>query len=184
MNWRPHLPSLVGPVVVLSMLVLAEVRYPGFHSAGVVSGLWTSRAPLFLVAVGMTWVVMAGGIDLAVGAVATLAGFVAVLAAQYGAPPVLAVLGGALIGVLAGAAQGLAVQCLKLPAFIVTLAGMFLARGASMMLSSEPASLPARYLGELPTLAWGGAGAELTVTSLGLLVVAVIAIVWDFRSVG
>lgn len=184
MNWRTRLPSLVGPVVLLCMLAIAEVRYPGFHSVGVVSGLWTSRAPLMLVSIGMTWVVIAGGIDLAVGAVATLAAFVTVWAAHAGAPPVLALACGPLVGVVAGAAQGLAVERLKLPAFIVTLAGMFLARGASLLLSAEPRSLPASCLGAVPGMAWGWGGAEVTVTSLGVLALAVIAVVWDVRSVG
>lgn len=184
MNWRTHLPSLVGPAVLLCMLALAEARYPGFHSIGVFSGLWTSRAPLVLVSIGMTWVVIAGGIDLAVGAVATLAAFVTVWAAQFGAPPAIALLCGPLVGVAVGAAQGLAVQRLRLPAFIVTLAGMFLARGASLLLSPEPRALPSGYVGTMPSMAWGWGGAEVTLTSLCVLAVAALAIVWDSRSVG
>lgn len=184
MNWRTQLPSLVGPLVLLCMLATAEARYPGFHSVGVVSGLWTSRAPLILVSIGMTWVVIAGGIDLSVGAVATLAAFVAVWAAQAGVPPAFAFVCGPLVGVVAGAAQGLAVERLRLPAFIVTLAGMFLARGASLLLAPEPRSLPVGCFGDLPTMAWGWGGAEATVTSLAVLAISAAATVWDVRSVG
>lgn len=184
MNWRTLLPTLVGPLVLLGMLATAEVRYAGFDTAGVISGLWTSRAPLFLVSIGMTWVVIAGGIDLAVGAVATLSAFVTVWAAQAGVPPVLAVVCGPLVGLVAGATQGLAVHRLGLPAFIVTLAGMFLARGAALMLSPEPLSLPAGCFGGLPGWAWRLGGTESTVTSLCVLCVAACAVVWDFRGVG
>lgn len=184
MNLRMRLPTLVGPVVLLCVLVIAEFRYPGFDTAGVVSGLWTWRAPLILVSIGMTWVVIAGGIDLAVGAVATLSAFVTVWAAKAGVPPVLAVACGPLVGLVAGAAQGLAVHRLGLPAFIVTLAGMFLARGSALMLSPEPLSLPPGCFGELPGWAWSIGGAESTVTSLCVVALATGAVIWDFRGVG
>lgn len=82
-----------------------------------------------IIAIGETFVIVAAGIDLSVGAVAGLAGVVCCALISGGAGVVASVAAGLLTGVLCGLFNGLAAAFLKLPYFIVTLATMSLARG-------------------------------------------------------
>lgn len=84
-----------------------------------------------ILAAGMTFVILTGGIDLSVGSVVGLAGVTCadVLARGHGLGP--AVASGLLVGIAAGLVNGLAVTQLRVPAFVVTLAMMLIVRGAA-----------------------------------------------------
>jgi ribose transport system permease protein len=88
-----------------------------------------------VIAIGMTCVILTGGIDLSVGSLVALAGVVLGSALQRGAPVPVAVLLGALSGSAAGALNGLMVTRGKLPPFIATLGMMSVARGAALLIS-------------------------------------------------
>ncbi len=91
-------------------------------------------APIAVVAMGMTFVLLTGGIDLSVGAVMYLT---ACLLGIYlkGKPLPLSVLGMAAVGLAFGAANALFVTFLRVPAFIVTLSTLFIGRGLALYLS-------------------------------------------------
>jgi ribose/xylose/arabinose/galactoside ABC-type transport system permease subunit len=135
LRWSPTATTLV---VFLAGLGLCAARFPVVLSGQVLGDLLTDSAGLGIVAVGMTVVVVSGGIDLSVaGVMAFSAMFVAVAIERWGLPPLAAF---ALIAALAsafGAAVGAGVHLLKTPPFILTLAAMFLARGACFVLSKE-----------------------------------------------
>ncbi len=107
-------------------------------STRVVGNLLTDNAYLGIVAVGMTIVILSGGIDLSVGSVIAFSGvFIAVLLRDTGLHPLVVFALLLAITTAFGAAMGGLIHVLAMPPFIVTLAGMFLARGAAYMLTIE-----------------------------------------------
>lgn len=91
-----------------------------------------------LLAIGMTFVVLTGGIDLSVGSIVGASGMFAALVAraETGMPWYLAVLTGLFVGLLLGAVNGFIISYLKVPAFIATLGMMSIARGVTFMASN------------------------------------------------
>jgi simple sugar transport system permease protein len=131
--------SLAATAAVLVLLFgSASWLYPGFFSARVIANLFGDNAALGVAAVGMTFVILAGGIDLSVGAVlAFTSTFVATAIEHHGVPPVAAVALALAIGAGFGAAMGALIHRYELPPFLVTLAGMFFARGMAFVVSLE-----------------------------------------------
>ena len=131
-------PLLTTAVIFALAYVLAVVQFPNMLSTRVLGNFLTDNAFLGIAAVGMTFVILSGGIDLSVGAVI---GFttvlIAVLVMWLGLHPLAAFAVALLVSALFGAAMGAAIHYLRVPSFIVTLAGMFLARGAASVLSPD-----------------------------------------------
>ena len=122
---------------------LAALRHPEFLSFDVLANLLGDNAFLGLAAIGETFVVLAGGIDLSVGAVVGLSSVVVgSLVGDAGVPAAAAMPLAVLLGVAFGAGQGGLVSFFRLPPFLVTLGGMFLARGLAFVVSQE--SMPIR----------------------------------------
>lgn len=131
-------PLLATLAIFLFAYALAVSQYPGLFSTRVLGNFLTDNAFLGIAAVGMTFVILSGGIDLSVGAVI---GFttvlIAVLVSWAGLHPLLAFAIALAVAAAFGAVMGAAIAFLQVPAFIVTLAGMFLARGAASVLSPD-----------------------------------------------
>ena len=136
---NPRLLPLYATIAIfLVACVICYIQFPYMLSTRVLGNLLTDNAYLGIVAVGMTVVILSGGIDLSVGSVIAFSGvFIAVMLRDTGLPaPVVFVL--LLIVTTAfGAAMGGLIHGLAMPPFIVTLAGMFLARGAAYMLTID-----------------------------------------------
>lgn len=93
-----------------------------------------------LIALGETLVILAAGIDLSVGSVASLAGVVStLLIVKWGMPALVAIVGGVAVGLLCGLASGLLWTKGKLPPFIATLAVMMVARGLAHVITRSEA---------------------------------------------
>ena len=88
-----------------------------------------------IVAVGMTFVILSGGIDLSVGSIVALAGVVLGMLLQQGQPVVVALSGSVATGLACGLVNGTLVSRGGLPPFIVTLGMMSVARGAALVLT-------------------------------------------------
>jgi len=88
-----------------------------------------------IVAVGMTYVIISGGIDLSVGSVLAVAGIALALALQGGLPAPAAVILALATGTACGLANGLLITFGRLPPFIATLGMMSVARGIALMLA-------------------------------------------------
>ncbi|KQS66395.1 ABC transporter permease [Modestobacter sp. Leaf380] len=133
---------LVTAVLLVVLFGAGSARYENFGYPQVALNLLVDNAHLIVLAVGMTFVILTGGIDLSSGAVVALSTVVTASLLEAGWPaPVVIVLVLA-IGSSLGWAMGAAVHHLQLQPFIVTLAGMFLARGLCFVIS-EP-SIPIR----------------------------------------
>ncbi len=100
--------------------------------------MFTENAYYGISAVGMTMVLITGGIDLSVGAVSSLTGmFMAYGVAKMGLHPLVTLAFALVVGVGLGALMGAAIHYLNVPPFIMTLTGMFLARGVCSLISRE-----------------------------------------------
>ncbi|OWQ77989.1 galactofuranose ABC transporter, permease protein YjfF [Stenotrophomonas maltophilia] len=135
---RAQLPLMVTVALFVAMSLAGGVMFEGFLSPQVFANLFIDNAFLLIVAVGMTFVILAGGIDLSVGAVLAFSTvLLAELVQRHGCPPLLAITLVLALGTVFGGLMGWLIQRYSLAPFVVTLAGMFLARGAATLLSVD-----------------------------------------------
>ena len=134
-----------------------------------------------LLAIGMTFVVLTGGIDLSVGSIVGAAGMFSALAAraETGIPWPIAVLIGLGVGLLLGAVNGIVVSYLKVPAFIATLGMLSIARGVTFM-ASDAKPVPGPSKGFLKI--GGGSVGILPYPVLILIVVLVICFIVLYKT--
>ncbi|MFG6459291.1 galactofuranose ABC transporter, permease protein YjfF [Roseateles sp. BYS96W] len=140
----PSFTAWVSVVLMVILFIAGATGYRGFGSAQVVLNLFIDNAFLLVIAVGMSFVILSGGIDLSVGSVLALTTMVAAWLLQVAHWPAELVIAVALLGGAAfGALQGVVIHLFKLQAFIVTLAGMFLARGLCFLISVDSITIDA-----------------------------------------
>lgn len=124
--------------VVMYVVGLVVFREKNFGNPQVFLNLLISNAGLIITSVGMTLVLIIGGIDISVGSVVAVTCMMLAAMMEKGGigmiPAIAVVL---LFGILFGAVQGWLIAYLKLQPFIVTLAGMFFARGLTAVISLE-----------------------------------------------
>jgi len=172
-----------GMILSLAAIILFfEIWTDGLTlNSGNLIALVSQYSYILILAIGMVMVIIAGHIDLSVGSVAAFTGIVVAKAMANGhlAWP-LAIVLGLLIGVLVGAWQGFWVAYVGVPAFIVTLAGMMLFRGANQFIGdSDTLPVPHGFTvigaGYLPEK-----GPDTGYNNLTLLLglVMVVAVVW------
>jgi simple sugar transport system permease protein len=157
--------------------LLCVYQFPSFLSLRVLANLFNDNAFLGITAVGMTFVIVAGGIDLSVGSViAFTTVFVAVAIGQWGWPPFVAFAAILAICALFGAAMGWLIHRVEIPAFIVTLAGLFLARGAAFLISTESVPIDAPFYADLASYAAIlPGGARLSLSAMIMIAAFVLA---------
>jgi len=148
--------------VCLLLYLVAGFRYDGFFSPRVIASFLGDNAFLGIVAVGMTFVILSGGIDLSVGAVVGCSSIIiAALVEEAHWHPLAAI---ALVlgaGTVFGASMGGLIHRFRLPPFIVTLAGMFFARGLGFVVHQESIAIQHGFypwLYDLPARAARSAG--------------------------
>ncbi|MCA1492224.1 galactofuranose ABC transporter, permease protein YjfF [Sinorhizobium alkalisoli] len=141
---QKYLPLTATILIFVLSYALCVMQFPNMLSTRVIGNLLTDNAFLGIAAVGMTFVILSGGIDLSVGAVIAFTGvFLAVVLEQGGMHPLVAFALVLVITTAFGALMGAIIHYLEMPAFIVTLAGMFLARGMAFVLSID--SVPIKH---------------------------------------
>jgi galactofuranose transport system permease protein len=152
-----------GALIALVILVVfGTLRYGENFATGFnLSSFTGDTAKYGLVALGMTFVIMTGGIDLSVGSVVALGGVVAIKVSEHGLLPGL--LAGTATGAAVGALNGVLITKLRLQPFIVTLATLLAVRGFALTLAGTRAAVAApgdfQKLGNwsvlgLPVAAW------------------------------
>ena len=131
-------PLLVTAIIFVIAYVFAVMQFPALWSTRVLGNFFTDNAFIGITAVGMTFVIISGGIDLSVGAVIGFSGvLVAVLINWLGFHPLLAFIIVLISAAIFGALMGCVIHYLEVPPFVVTLAGMFLARGAASVITQD-----------------------------------------------
>ncbi|MBT2469135.1 sugar ABC transporter permease YjfF [Streptomyces sp. ISL-66] len=139
---REYVPLLVTSILLVSMFGVGSVQYDGFFSGQVLLNLLIDNAFLLVVAVGMTFVVLTGGIDLSVGAMVALSTMISAwLVEGHGWPPLLVIPLVLVVGTGSGFVMGWVIHSFEIQPFIVTLAGMFLARGLCYTISIDSISI-------------------------------------------
>ena len=157
----PILAALIIVSVVLSFMTDA------FLTASNLSNIITQSAVVGIAAIGATFVIITGGIDLSVGSNVALAGMVGALLAQATGNGLLGIAAVLVVSMLTGAFNGTSVTLLRLAPFIVTLASMGMARGLTLQLSQGQT-----VYGLPPVLDWLGAS-----TVFGLGVSAIVTVI-------
>jgi ribose/xylose/arabinose/galactoside ABC-type transport system permease subunit len=122
------------PLSLLAVAGIFAILNPAFVSVDNLVGIVHRMATVGIMAEGMTFVIMTGGIDLSVGPVLAIAGLVTFFALQDGDSVVVAVLGGVATGAIVGALNGVAIAFFRLPAIIVTLGMLSIVRGSALIL--------------------------------------------------
>lgn len=164
MKWRvdpKHIPVLASAAVLVLLYAGGCIAFHdrGFTRLNVVTDLLRDEgAVLGIAAIGATFVILSGGIDLSVGSmVAFTSIFVATLtfdrsldprvvgkvseALPHHLHPLIAIAAALAVGALFGTAMGCLIHFFRLPPFLVTLGGMFFARGMAFMIKSESLSI-------------------------------------------
>jgi galactofuranose transport system permease protein len=133
--WRRMIlsPTFAVALVLVLLTTFATLRYDGFASAYNISSVLRYVSMFALVALGMCFVIMTGGIDLSVGTVAAASSVVSAILSPYGLLAGLA--GGLGFGLLAGLLNALIITRLKILPFIATLATMLAASGTALLLA-------------------------------------------------
>lgn len=180
-RWSPssnHLPVWASFALLVGMFALGELRYSGFASPQVVLNLFVDNAFLIVLAVGMTFVILTGGIDLSVGSVVALSTVIAARTLEAGWPPLLAMVAVLAAGTTIGTLMGLVIHYFDIQPFIVTLAGLFLARGLSFMISVESIPINDKTFSSVASASISLPGG-LHTTPTSLIALAVVAVaVW------
>jgi ribose transport system permease protein len=122
-------------VALVALILFGFARYDNFLGAFNVLSVLRYNAMFALVALGMAYVIMTGGIDLSVGSTAALGSVVAALLSPYGAFPGL--LGGVAAGLAIGIVNAVVVTRLNILPFIATLATMLAASGCALLLAGN-----------------------------------------------
>ena len=181
---KRNLPLLITIVVFLAGYGYCFTQFPGFASTRVFFDLLTDNAFLGIVAVGMTFVILSGGIDLSVGSVIAFTGvLLAKLIGDYGVAPGYAFVIVLLMGAMFGALMGWIIDTLKLPAVIITLAGLFFVRGMSFIVSEESLPINHPVYDFLANYAWKmPGGGRFTLLALIMLLVVFVGIILAHRT--
>ena len=174
LQWQRVAEYVMVVAIVLESLVFAAIA-PQFLSVPNLINVALSIAITGILAVGMTAVILTGGIDLSVGSVAALAGVVAaMIAAAGGAGAVALGAAGALgVGLAVGAFNGVVVAHFRVPPFVVTLAMLTICRGLAFVVTGG------HSIGNLPAgFGFTGRDRLLGVPVPVLLMLAVFAAGW------
>jgi len=133
-----RLPLAVTLALFVTASLVSVTMYPAMLSLQVFLNLLIDNAFLCIVAVGMTFVILSGGIDLSVGALLALTTMISAwLIERAGWHPMVVIPLVLLFGAGFGAFMGVLIQRLQLQPFLVTLAGLFLARGLCYVISID-----------------------------------------------
>ncbi|MCT2278741.1 galactofuranose ABC transporter, permease protein YjfF [Micromonospora chalcea] len=145
-SWRPslprrHVPVLATLALLLVMYGIGVSQYRAFSNIQVVFNVFIDNGFMLVVAVGMTFVILTGGIDLSVGSVVAMTAMVSASLLRDGLPAALVLVIALLIGPTLGFLMGCAIHFFEIQPFIVTLAGMFFARGMCTFISDSSISI-------------------------------------------
>ncbi|NUQ51821.1 MAG: sugar ABC transporter permease YjfF [Phycisphaerales bacterium] len=182
---RRHVPILTTLTLVVVTFLAGSIAYTNFASVGVVRNLLVDNAFLAVAAIGATFVILSGAIDLSVGSVMAFTSIlIASLVEKHGVHPIAAIAISLVVGGSFGLCQGVIIDVFRLPPFLVTLAGMFFARGAAFLIYPQSIGIKHAFVGNVlndqlsVVLPLGERGASIPVTvDIAIITIALGAIV-------
>ncbi len=183
-SWIPVFAALI---ILIAMFIGAQAYFGNFLTPRVISSLLLDNAYLLILAVGMTFVILTGGIDLSVGAVMAFTGMFGASLLSSGLPVGVVIPIMLLVGAGMGLGVGILVQYFDVQPFIASLAAMFAARGLAFMVSlssikvDDPAIL---WLQSTRLQAEPGSWFITPTGILALLIVAIGALVLAYTRFG
>ncbi len=173
-----YLPLMATITVFVALFVTGGLLYRHFLSTLVLGHILADNAFIIIAAIGTTFVILSGGIDLSIG---SMIGFVGVVMASLdtmGWHPLAAAALMLAFGLMFGASQGFIIDFCEIQPFIVTLAGLFMLRGACFMVTLD--SIPIRhpfvdaFAGANIPLPGGGFLASSAIVMLTVLAIAIV----------
>ena len=173
---QKNIPILATIAVFCLIYIIGSVMYSGFLSLRVFTNLFIDNAFVGVIAVGMTFVIISGGIDLSVGSVIAFVGVLtATLIHNYHLHPVPVIILALAFGALLGFTMGCLIHFFNLPPFLVTLVGMFLARGLAFLVSLNAIPIKHKFFDSLVDFGIP-LGFRAWLPSTGIIFIAVVLI--------
>jgi ribose transport system permease protein len=130
------LQQLLAFASLIVIVLFFSIASPNFFEFNNIIGILLSTSVIGILALGATFVIITGGIDLSVGTVMTLCSVMTgVFITFWGLPTPVGVLGGILTGAIVGSFAGIVIAKFKIPPFIATLALMMIAKGLALVIS-------------------------------------------------
>ncbi|MFD1334224.1 ribose ABC transporter permease [Oceanobacillus iheyensis] len=166
----------VIPLIALVLLIITvTIMNPAFLDPANIMNLLRQISINGLIAFGMTFVILTGGIDLSVGSILALSSALAAIMMTSGIDPILAVIIGVLLGAVFGALNGILVSKGNLAPFIVTLATMTIFRGLTLVFTDGK---PITGLGDSYAFQLFGKGYFLGIPVPAVTMIIAFVILW------
>lgn len=131
---------MITIILFVLMFLFGSVKYNNFLSISTFLNLFNDNAYLMIAAIGETYVLLTGGIDISIASTIAFTGVFSAYMMQKGLPAAVVIILVLAIGILVGFVQGALIHYFNLQPFIITLAGQFLMRGLCVVISE--ASIP------------------------------------------
>jgi len=144
-----YIPLVATAVVMLGLFGTGSLLYPNFGTPRVIVNLLNDMAFVGVAAVGESFVILSGGIDLSVGSMVAFIGILIARLLQSGCDPFLAMGIALCVGTVAGAMMGSLIHFFGMPPFLVTLAGLFCLRGLGFIIYPESIGIDHPFYGEI-----------------------------------
>jgi len=178
-----NLPTLVTVALFLIMFGLGSVSFRGFFAVQNTLNLLIDNSYLLIIGVGMTFVIISGGIDLSVGSMLALSTMLSSsLLEKSHWSPILVIPTVLLMGIALGSFMGYLIQTFDLPPFIITLAGLYLARGLCYVISIDTIAIDNPFWQSAAHAQINIAAGSFISPSVVIAVVVIIAAIFISRS--
>ncbi len=128
-------PWITAAIALIVLVIALSIASPMFLSTSNLMGILRQAAVYVIMGLGMSFVMMTGGVDLSQGSLLALIGVISAYIVQNVGSISLAILVSVVVGAVIGLINGGIIACLNIPPFIATLASMYLCRGLTLVIT-------------------------------------------------
>lgn len=128
-------PWITAAIALVVLVVALSIASPMFLSTSNLMSILRQAAVYVIMGLGMSFVMMTGGVDLSQGSLLALIGVISAYIVQNVGSIPLAILASVVVGAVIGSINGTIISCLSIPPFIATLASMYLCRGLTLVIT-------------------------------------------------